>query len=220
MFSDFSKPENGNQRPAAPGPISAIQRYLLFSLVAVLLCGSLGCRCVETFHTAYVDGPIRCYRDRVWAERAYNIRFGKCQRGFENHFERGFVEGYSDVSQGGDGYVPAMPPRAYWGSEYQTDDGAQCVDTWFDGYPAGAAAAQRDKAGTYHEIFVSKMMASAITQQNETPVKKRNVRTGSPGDQNSAGVREASARNAPIPVSVDPSVDERSKIIPARWKMR
>ena len=205
---------------SVPACSSYVQRLVMLSMVAVLLCGSFGCRCIETFHTAYVDGPIRCYRDRVWAERAYNVRFGNCQRGFETHFERGFIEGYSAVSQGGDGFVPAMPPREYWGSEYQTADGAQCVNTWFEGYPAGAAAARQDSAGNYHQIYVSKMMESAITQAKASPVKNRTARLVSAHSDGPDTLRQASARNAPIPVIVDPSVGRPLNVIPAGWKIR
>ena len=170
----------------------------------------------------------RCLRRRTdqvlpgtcWAERAYNVRFGNCQRGFETHFERGFIEGYSAVSQGGDGFVPAMPPREYWGSEYQTADGAQCVNTWFEGYPAGAAAARQDSAGNYHQIYVSKMMESAITQAKTSPVKNRTARLVSANSDGPDTDRQASAGNAPIPVIVDPSVGRPLNVIPAEWKMR
>lgn len=205
---------------SVPAPRSYVQRLVMLSMVTVLLSGSLGCRCIETFHDAYVDGPIRCYRERVWAERAYNVRFGNCQRSFETHFERGFIEGYSAVSQGGDGFVPAMPPREYWGSEYQTADGAQCVNTWFEGYPAGAAAARQDSAGNYHQIYVSKMMESAITQEKASPVKNRTARLVSAQADGSDSLRQASARNAPIPVIVDPSVGRPLNVIPAGWKIR
>ncbi len=205
---------------SVPACSSYVQRLVMLSIVAVLLSGSLGCRCIETFHDAYIDGPIRCYRERVWAERAYNVRFGNCHRDFETHFERGFIEGYSAVSQGGDGFVPAMPPRAYWGSEYQTADGAQCVNTWFEGYPAGAAAARQDSAGNYHQIYVSKMMESAITQAKTSPVKNRTARLVSANSDGPDTDRQASARNAPIPVIVDPSVGRPLNVIPAEWKMR
>lgn len=220
MFSDCYKTANGKRMDSGPACSSYVQRLVMLSMVAVLLCGSFGCRCIETFHTAYVDGPIRCYRDRVWAERAYNVRFGNCQRSFETHFERGFIEGYSAVSQGGDGFVPAMPPREYWGSEYQTADGAQCVNTWFEGYPAGAAAARQDSAGNYHQIYVSKMMESAITQEKASPVKNRTARLVSAHSDGSDTLRQASARNAPIPVIVDPSVGRPLNVIPAGWKIR
>ena len=59
------------------------------------------------------------YRDQVWARRAYNLRFANCNRQYEDHFRNGFCAGYSDVSNGGDGFVPALPPDQYRGFEFQ-----------------------------------------------------------------------------------------------------
>lgn len=106
------------------------------------------------------------YRDAVWSRRAYNLRYGNCDRPFSNHYRDGFCAGYMDVSNGGDGYVPALPPSEYRGFEYQSSEGAQCVNAWFNGYPAGVAAAKQDKTGEYKDMFISKMINSAVTQGN------------------------------------------------------
>ena len=113
-----------------------------------------------------VDELAIAYRDRVWAQRAYNLRFANCNRQYEDHFKSGFCAGYSDVCNGGDGYLPALPPEEYRGFEYQCAEGSKCVDTWFDGYPAGVAAAREEDAGSYHKMHVSRMIDQAITQQN------------------------------------------------------
>ncbi|MDA8564227.1 hypothetical protein N9L06_07240 [Mariniblastus sp.] len=104
------------------------------------------------------------YRDAVWSRRAYNLRYGNCDRPFSNHYRDGFCAGYNDVCNGGDGYVPALPPPEYRGLEYQSAEGAKCVNTWFEGYPSGVAAAKQDKTGDYKDMFISKMINSAVTQ--------------------------------------------------------
>lgn len=106
------------------------------------------------------------YRDAVWSRRAYNLRYGNCDRPFSNHYREGFCAGYMDVCNGGDGYVPALPPPEYRGFEYQSAEGAKCVNTWFEGYPSGVAAAKQDKTGDYKDMFISKMINSAVTQDN------------------------------------------------------
>lgn len=68
------------------------------------------------------------------------------------------------MANGGDGYTPALPPSEYRGYEYQTQDGAQCVSSWFEGYPAGVAAAKEDKTGTYHDVMISRMINNATKQ--------------------------------------------------------
>lgn len=106
------------------------------------------------------------YRDAIWSRRAYNLRYGNCDRPFSNHYRDGFCAGYMDVCDGGDGYVPALPPTEYRGYEYQSAEGAKCVNTWFEGYPAGVAAAKQDKTGDFKDMFISKMINSAVTQDN------------------------------------------------------
>ena len=115
-----------------------------------------------------VDELAIAYRDQVWARRAYNLRFANCDREFGDHFRNGFCAGYSDVCNGGDGYVPALPPEAYRGYEYQCAEGSQCVGAWFDGYPEGVAAARAEDAGTYHKMQISRMIDQAVTQ-DKTP---------------------------------------------------
>ncbi|QEG22855.1 hypothetical protein [Mariniblastus fucicola] len=122
-----------------------------------------------------MDELAIAYRDRVWAQRAYNLRFANCNREYSDHFKSGFCSGYSDVCNGGDGYIPALPPEEYRGYEYQCAEGSKCVDTWFEGYPAGVAAAREEKAGSFHQMHVSRMIDQAITQDKATNVLPSDV---------------------------------------------
>jgi hypothetical protein len=106
------------------------------------------------------------YRNHVWARRAYNLRYGNCDRQYPEHFKQGFVDGYSDVCNGGDGYVPAVPPEKYWSFKYQSPEGAKCVNTWFKAYPLGVKAAREDSAGAFQKVYISKMIQSALVQEN------------------------------------------------------
>lgn len=117
--------------------------------------------------SGFMDRQISCYRDKVWAKRAFNLRYGNCDRKFGDHFRNGFVDGYCSVCDGGDGFVPAMPPECYWGNEFQCAEGAQCVNSWFEGYPAGAIAARKDGAGSFRDVYISKMINSAIIQEKK-----------------------------------------------------
>jgi hypothetical protein len=108
------------------------------------------------------------YRDMVWAKRAYNLRYGNCERPYGEHYYNGFCSGYADVCNGGDGYVPALPPAAYRTPRFQSADGAQCVNAWFEGYPAGVAAAKQEKVGNFNNVLVSKMIDTAVSTENNT----------------------------------------------------
>ena len=158
------------------------QRLLIVLFAASMVVPYSGCSSTMRLGSlGFGDALLEGYRDRVWAKRAYNLRYNNCDRPYESHFQNGFVEGYCDTCNGGDGYVPALPPNEYRGFEFQSPDGAQCVQTWFDGYPAGVAAAKKDRAGEFHDIYTSRMINSAITQDkakhilpNDVPVLTTN----------------------------------------------
>lgn len=143
---------------------------LLIICVAILTTASFtGCK------LGIKEASMLTYRDTVWAKRAFNLRYGNCNRAYAKHFENGFCAGYTDMCNGGDGYVPALPPEEYRAPEYQSADGAKCVNSWFEGYPAGVAAARKDKSGTYHDVLISRMIDSAIDQSNTDPVLPADV---------------------------------------------
>ena len=154
--------DNENQQLAKSNPFSRLFLLVVFAVVATQLAGCCNIPKPDLFDGSLMDKTFGCYRDKVWAKRACNLRFSNCDRPYSSHFQSGFECGYTDICQGGQGYVPATPPECYWGFDYQTPDGSQCVNAWFEGYPAGVAAAKRDRAGTYRDIFVSRMVQSAI----------------------------------------------------------
>lgn len=140
-----------------------LHRIAVMALATALLLPAAGCK---TFRNLAVrEAVMVSYRDMVWAKRAYNLRYGNCNRPYGDHFQNGFCAGYADTCNGGDGYVPAMPPMDYRGYQYQSAEGVQCVNAWFEGYPAGVAAAKKEKVGNYNDILVSKMIDSAVTQE-------------------------------------------------------
>ena len=154
---------------------SKILLAIAFVLMSLQLAGCSSLPTPDIFDGTLIDKVFSDYRDNVWARRACNLRYSNCNRPYASHFESGFEAGYVGICNGGDGYVPATPPECYWGFDYQTPDGAQCVNAWFEGYPAGVAAAKRDHAGTYRDVFVSRMIQSAIKQDNATKTTPQDV---------------------------------------------
>lgn len=141
-----------------------VVRLATVALISVTVTQT-GCNILRSFDQA----AAITYRDLVWSKRAYNLRYGNCERPYSEHFKNGFCDGYSDVCQGGDGYTPALPPDNYRGYEFQSADGSNCVDAWFEGYPAGVAAARKDNSGSYHDLAVSRLLESAIKQEKTKP---------------------------------------------------
>ena len=74
---------------------------------------------------------LRCHD--LYAEVCYPFDFGK-----------GFRSGYQAICMGADGCRPAMPPRNYWGCQYQCEEGKCQIMAWYDGYHHGALAAACD----------------------------------------------------------------------------
>lgn len=181
--------------------------HCLLLAVTVLCSGmSAGCYTVQSGTGGLVfDKLVMNYRDRVWAARAWNQQTGGAFAPIGDHYRQGFVDGYCGVCQGGDGYVPALPPDQYWSARYQSAEGASCVNDWFSGYPRGAAAAKKHGAGSYNDLYVSRMMDAAIKQQGtevKLPSDVRVVRDGSgsnPPDSPAAG-GEASGPRGPLPL--------------------
>ena len=136
----------------------------LFCVIAALgfLMQSTGC--ISGPGAGLFEDPMNGYRNHVWSNRAYNLRFGSTDPEFATHFKQGFIDGYQAVCDGGDGYVPAVPPEQYWSYQYQSPEGAKCVNTWFKAYPLGVKAAREDGAGAFQKVYISKMIQSAIVQ--------------------------------------------------------
>lgn len=128
-------------------------------------CTSMSSTCESFNHCASeccTDNLFCAWRDHVWAKRAYYSRYPVCNHLHPSHFRRGFMAGYSAVCAGEDTYLPAVPPKDYWGYEYQTADGNQMVGAWFSGYPEGVSAASADGAGMYRDVQVSSMINAAL----------------------------------------------------------
>jgi len=138
-----------------------------------------------------LDEIAVAYRDQVWAQRAFNLRFANCNRQYADHFRNGFCAGFSDVSNGGDGFVPALPPDQYRGFEFQCAEGANCVAAWFEGYPEGVAAAREDNAGKFHTLQTSALIDRAISQAKAPNVLPADVPVSS-GSGNRTAARTPS----------------------------
>ena len=157
------KPENTAKQSSSN---QVCQRLLIVLFATAMVLPNSGCSLGQRLGSLGIgDALLETYRDQVWAKRAFNLRYNNCNIPYESHFQNGFVAGYCDTCNGGDGYVPALPPDEYRGFEFQSPDGAQCVKTWFEGFPAGVAAAKKDRAGEFHEIYTSRMINAAITQE-------------------------------------------------------
>ena len=103
-------------------------------------------------------------QEKVWAKRAFHLRFGHCERIHADHFREGFVAGYRNVCDGKGGQVPTLPPEKYWGFNYRNQEGVAMQDAWFAGYESGADSARTDGSGNYQGIQISRQVQQAIME--------------------------------------------------------
>ncbi len=93
------------------------------------------------------------YRNRMLASKAWHQRkHCYANRACQRDFKAGFMQGYIDVAEGGNGCVPAVAPSEYLGWRYQSADGQQSINSWFAGYPLGAQVAQQEGVGNWSSI--------------------------------------------------------------------
>jgi hypothetical protein len=184
-----------------PVPFGRVWSLVVIATLALSIAP--GCRWPKL---AVNEAILVSYRDMVWAKRAYNLRYGNCERPYGEHFYNGFCQGYADVCNGSDGYVPALPPSAYRTPKFQSPDGAKCVNAWFEGYPSGVAAARQEKVGNYNNVLVSKMVDTAVTTE-------RNTNRILPSDVPVTNSKSNTTGSSPIDVAIPPNPDTASSIL-------
>ncbi len=199
----FNSIVDGSSTHTATNTTQRFSRLICIVAMIGLLSQSVGC--VSGPGAGVFEEPLGGYRNHVWSNRAYNLRYGNCDREFETHFKQGFVDGYQDMCNGGDGYVPAVPPEEYWSYQYQSPEGAKCVNTWFKGYPLGVKAAREDGAGSFQKVYISKMIQSAIVQDKADHVLPDDVPVVTPEKEVAGQItnQNASDPNFAVPVNAN-----------------
>lgn len=113
-------------------------------------------------HTA-LDDFLVGYRNDAWAAKAWHCRKQRfCNRRNLSDLEAGFRAGYMSVAEGGNGCVPAVCPQAYWGFQYQDCNGQSRMNSWFEGFPLGVAAAEEDGIGHWSQVPTSLPMPAPV----------------------------------------------------------
>lgn len=221
MFAQESVPETTERNHGhvlQPAPLSrkpGLKKWSVWAASVLALIGcSMGVGCRAGRPLAVNEAMLVSYRDMVWAKRAYNLRYGNCERPYGEHYYNGFCAGYADVCNGGDGYVPALPPSAYRTPSFQSPDGAQCVNAWFEGYPAGVEAAKQEKVGNFNNVLVSKMIDTAVSTENnskrllpgDVPVTKSNNSQSNPSKvEVAAPPKPGAVSSVLLPTGLEPA---------------
>jgi hypothetical protein len=126
-----------------------LRRSLIF--LWFIMCGS-GCSMYSNLAHDAVFEAKRCTDETF--ERIHNRKLANAawqeveyssDRGFySDDYARGFKDGYADyLFAGGKGEAPPMLPECYWGVRYQTPQGYQAIQDWFNGFRHGTVSAQQ-----------------------------------------------------------------------------
>lgn len=139
-----------------------IRIYLLLASSGLLMgCAAIGDHIID----AEVDTRNHFLAQTSWHTWSWCYE----DLDYPYHFARGFKAGYRDILDGGNGCQPTLPPRTYWKPKYQTADGRQRVNAWFDGFSHGALAAQQDGHGNLGEIPISPTARMNLQMANARP---------------------------------------------------
>ncbi len=147
-----------NKNVFEPSSSSLLGKLIAAGLLGLMIGGSTGCSlgsgAVQAItQTDCIDEFMIDYRNRALAEKAwYRDKPQFCNHQYLKEFKEGFISGYIDVASGGNGCVPAIAPQKYWGWRYQSALGQAAVNAWFEGYPMGVRAAEKDGLGNWQQI--------------------------------------------------------------------
>ena len=146
-----------------------ISRMATLLGLAIMLPVLAGCTNSFMGDGGWVDSMMQRHvsrlHDRVWAKRAFHLRYGHCNRMHADHFEEGFLAGYCDIYEGGDGQTPTLPPKKYWGFQYQSEEGYEMQQAWYAGFEQGAVSAKGDGSSRYRGIQLSRELEELLAEQ-------------------------------------------------------
>jgi hypothetical protein len=123
--------------------------FLTLAITGFALGGS-GCALVDGVRVTTnrtketMEDSAEWKRDKKWADDAWvRARQDDPNVPQSGDFNAGFHEGFATyVYRGGNGEPPPLPPRHYRALKYQTPQGYQAIENWFDGYRYGASVAR------------------------------------------------------------------------------
>ncbi len=197
-----------NRGRARLGP--QLTRLLQLGLLLFSLC-TAGCSLVSETHRVFFlakrtvdlepkrfpyfrNAKFTRLRNRALAKQVWGEIAAESPEPFSEHYSQGFVSGFADyLYRGGSGDAPPIPPRSYWHMGYQSPEGKQAIQDWYDGFRHGS---QECQASGYRQLAV-------VPSSRPDGVKKP---VGDPARL------EQSARERPLDHEVLPPPDESEPI--------
>lgn len=116
-------------------------RYLILAFFAA----SGGCASLSDYHYNHV---AKSRARAAWSSAKVELP-AECNN---RDFRKGYRDGYLDVSTGGNGACPPVPPTCYWGPSFQDREGLLRVQQWYEGFSRGAHDALQCYKNTWHNV--------------------------------------------------------------------
>ena len=140
----------------------------------------------------YTDGVGRHVRDASLAEEAWEEVCARDGEIYSRHYRRGFLEGFRDfLNMGGTGDPPTLPPRSYWRIYYQTPEGHDAIQDWFDGFRHGSSVAKASGIRDFVTVPVSsvppKDTQTEVSDEPPRPPAKDPTKTDTKPPENKEG---------------------------------
>ncbi|TWT82239.1 hypothetical protein CA13_37010 [Planctomycetes bacterium CA13] len=114
----------------------------------IIMAMTTGCSTCCTSYNAvmspvYQSGCLTDFRGRLEARKIWASSYAKCYRNHCNvkDVRDGFIDGFVDTCNGGDGCPPLFAPEGYCMLSLGCKD--RCASAWFEGYPLGVVAAEK-----------------------------------------------------------------------------
>lgn len=106
------------------------------------------------------DDICRKCRNRERADAAWRLIAKGAKHEYSRDYADGFKAGYADyLTNGGNGDPPAVPPFCYRTVHYETAQGIEAINQWYEGWKHGALMA---KASGQRELEVLPLSAPPI----------------------------------------------------------
>ncbi|MCP4788113.1 MAG: hypothetical protein GY903_13370 [Fuerstiella sp.] len=166
-----------------------MKRLTTATLLMAIVSGLTGCSAISDCCIS-VETDIR---NDVLAMKAWgHWSWAYDDLAYPWHFAKGFKEGYRDVLNGGKGCQPTIPPQHYWKPCYQSMEGKNKINSWFDGFSHGALAAAQDGYGDMGQIPISPTAKANLESSRRRPAPNMLEGGGQTG----------------VPIAVDATPDE------------
>ncbi len=114
-------------------------------LICVFATGCYTCQSIVQPYEYACCQQMHLTKARLMANKVWHDKYAACyaNRDCAHDMRRGFVDGFVDVANGGNGCPPVVPNSHYCVGKCRPIDNCCEVGAWYDGYPLGAAAAEQ-----------------------------------------------------------------------------